>query len=129
VEAVFDGFPTMIVFIRNLAVDTIIGVYEHERAKPMSLLLDLEIELSHGRAGETDQLADTIDYGAVIDGIRRFLATTRCRLLERLAELVATFVLDEFGAKRVSLQIAKIGMFPGVGHVGVRLECSRQDRG
>jgi len=117
--------PPVVVFIRSLAAETVIGVYEHERVKPISLLLDLEIELFDSRAGQTDELADTVDYGAVIDAVRGFLATTRCRLLERLAELVARFVLDEFGAKRVSLQIAKSGMFAGVGNVGVRFECSR----
>lgn len=111
-----------VVFIHDLIAQATIGVYENERTQPMSLRLDLEIELPSSRAGETDQLSDTIDYGAVVDAIRSRLATTQCRLLERLAEVVAALVLDEFGARRVSVQIAKTGMFRGVGRVGVRIE-------
>jgi dihydroneopterin aldolase len=110
------------IFIRELTVDTVIGVDETERQNPRSLVLDLEIELWNNVASKTDQLADTVDYGAVIEAVRESLAATRYHLLERLAESVVTLVLRRFGAKRVKVSIAKTGIFAGVGHVGVKFE-------
>ena len=113
------------IFIRDLTVDTVIGVYEHERHASRSLLIDLEIELYHHNAARTDKLADTIDYGAVIEAVREELAATRYYLLERLAESVVALVLERFGAKRVKVSIAKTGIFEGVGNVGVVFEGSQ----
>ena len=113
------------IFIRDLTVDTVIGVYEHERHDARSLLLDLEIELYHHDAARTDNLADTIDYGAVIEAVREKLAGTRYYLLERLAESVVALVLERFGAKHVKVSIAKTGIFAGVGNVGVMFEGSQ----
>lgn len=115
----------MTIFIRDLTVDTVIGVYEHERYDARSLLLDLEIELHHHNAARTDNLVDTIDYGAVIEAVRENLAGSRYYLLERLAESVVALVLERFGAKRVKVSIAKTGIFAGVGNVGVMFEGSQ----
>lgn len=111
-----------IVFIRDLSLSTLIGVHEHERRRPRALLMDLDIELHASRAGETDHLADTIDYAAVVDDIRRCLADKSYFLLERLAEFVADRILEEFNAKRVVVQVAKAGVLRDVGLVGVRIE-------
>jgi 7,8-dihydroneopterin aldolase/epimerase/oxygenase len=117
-----------IVFISDLAVETVIGVYAHERKRPLSLLMDLEIEPWDTGAGETDRIKDTVDYGAVVSAIRSCLATARYELLERLAEVVAVLVLDNFGARWVSVKIAKTGVIAGVGQVGVRIERTSNSR-
>jgi dihydroneopterin aldolase len=92
----------------------------------MALRVDLEIELADSKSCVSDQLGDTIDYGAVIDAIRQRIAITQCRLLEHLAEIVAALVLEEFGARRVSVAIAKPALFTEVEFVGVRVERLRK---
>lgn len=110
------------VFIRDLSVSTLIGVHEHERRGPRSLLMDLDIELHASRAGQTDRLSDTVDYAAVVDDVRRCLADKSYFLLERLAEFVAERILEDFDAKRVVVHVAKAGVLEDVGLVGVRIE-------
>lgn len=114
------------IVIRDLAVSTVIGVPSHERARSQSLMMDLDIEVAASRAGESDDLGDTIDYGAVVDDLRECLAGKGYYLLERLAEFVAGRILSKYGAARVRVKVAKIGIVKDVGLVGVDLERFRQ---
>lgn len=118
----------VMVFIRDLAVTTLIGVYDHERRAPQPLMMDLDIELGANRGGKSDDLADTVDYAEVVDDIRACLAGTKYYLLERVAELVAERIIARFGARRVVVQIAKVGVLQDVRMVGVRIErpCTRR---
>ena len=62
-----------ILFLRDFRLELIIGVYEWERKVPQPVRLDLEIGLANSRAGDTDNVADTIDYGAVAMRVKDFL--------------------------------------------------------
>ena len=55
-----------IIFLRELRVDTLIGIYEWEKRVPQTLQLDLEIALPNGRAGQSDDIADALDYAKII---------------------------------------------------------------
>jgi dihydroneopterin aldolase len=65
---------------------------EQERAQPFGVELELLVDLR--AAGASDVLADTVDYGAVCDTVEQVCAGGRPQLLEHLAELIATAVLD-----------------------------------
>lgn len=110
------------IFIKDLKVETWIGIYPREKAMPQSVLMSLEIGTSTVSAGNSDNLGDTIDYAEVVAKIRADAAAQHFNLLERLAEHIANLVLYEFGAQWVRLSIAKLGMMPGVGQVGVCIE-------
>ena len=127
-EEAEDALSGITVLIRDLSVQTLIGVPEHERRQPQSILMDLDIELDANPAGETDDLGDTIDYAEVVSDIRECLAGKRYFLLERLAEFVAGRILEKFGARAVSVKVAKVGILQGVGLVGVKIRRSRAGR-
>jgi dihydroneopterin aldolase len=112
----------LIIFIRDLLLETVIGVHDDERRAPAAVILDLEIELPHERAASSDRLIDTVDYGEVILAIRQNLDAGRHRLLEHLAGSVADLIIARFGARRVKVSIAKPGIFKDAGHVGIVLE-------
>jgi|ERR1700687_461245 len=114
------------ILIRDLAVSTVIGVYDRERRAPQPLMMDLDIELSANDGAKTDALVDTLDYAQVIEDIRACLAGARYYLLERVAEFVAQRIIDSFGARRVMVQVAKVGVVRDVGMVGVRIVRSRR---
>ena len=73
-------------------------------------------------AGASDDIHDTIDYAEVVSHLRRVLAEKHFQLLEKLAEFVATLLLEDFGAQWVQVSVAKLGMMPGVARVGVVIE-------
>jgi dihydroneopterin aldolase len=79
--------------LRGLRVDAICGVLPHERTTPQPLELDLDLTADLRTAGASDDLADTIDYGAVTAAAEDVVRTLEPMLLEHLAERVAAAVL------------------------------------
>ena len=110
------------IFIHDLRLDTKVGVYDWERQLPQTVRIDVDIGLPSTRPFETGELADAIDYAAVVARIRAFGASHDHALLERFAEALASVVLDEFGAQSVRLRVAKLGALPGVREIGVAIE-------
>lgn len=112
------------ILISGLRVETRVGWTDEERETPQFVLVDLDVELDVAPSAETDDLADTIDYAAIVSGVARHVATREARLLERLAAEVAEIVSAMNGVKRVSVEIAKevVPVPEEVGRVAVRVE-------
>lgn len=114
------------VFLRDLSVETVIGVGEEERAAPREVLLDVEMEADLGAAAGSDDLAHAIDYAAVAETVRAHAKASRFRLLEALAGSIADLVLGRFGAvQAVTVRARKESAVPGARAVGVTLRRAR----
>lgn len=79
--------------IRGVRAMAVIGVCTHEReiAQPFQLDLDLHVDLR--AAGVSDDLDDTVDYGAVTTAAARVVTEANDLLLERVAHRVVDAVL------------------------------------
>jgi 7,8-dihydroneopterin aldolase/epimerase/oxygenase len=114
------------VFIRQLRLQAWIGLYRHEKIAPQTIEIDLEIALPRdGAVFKTGKVADTIDYGVVVEHIRTLAAKERFGLVESLAERIADSILREFNSPRVKLSIAKLGVLRDAQRVGVTIERGR----
>ncbi len=111
-----------ILFLKDFRIELIIGIYAWERKVPQPVLLDLEIGQPGCRACETDNLADTIDYGQVAARIKETAATLRPTLVEALAEYVAQLIRREFAASWVRVSVTKLAIVRGVRALGVTIE-------
>ena len=109
-----------IIFIDELRIATLIGIYPREQTVPQTLEISLQIGTSTAHAGSSDDIRDTIDYAAVVERLRADLEQRHFHLLEKLAEHVAGVVLDDFGAAWVRVSVAKPGVMRGVRRAGVR---------
>lgn len=116
-----------IIFIDELRLPTLIGIYPREQVVPQTIEISLQIGTSTQNAGSSDDIRDTIDYAAVVERLRADLAHQHFHLLEKLAEHVASVVLDDFRAVRVRITVAKLGVMRGVRRAGVIIERSRPD--
>jgi dihydroneopterin aldolase len=117
--------PMDIIFVRDIRLETLIGAFEHERRQPRTLQVNVEIGRQAIRACKTDQLADTIDYAAVVSAVQELFASHRFHLLEPLADTLADLMLSRFEAQWVRVEISKIGVVPNARDVGVRIERTR----
>lgn len=115
------------VFIRELRVDTVIGVYDWERSVRQTLLLDLEMAWDNRPAAAGDQLDRALDYAAVSARVADYLAGRNFQLIETLAERVAALVMEEFAVPWLRLRVCKPGAVSAARDVGVLIERGRRD--
>ena len=114
-----------IIFIRELRAEAWIGIYEWEKLRPQTLDFNLDIGLDTHRAGESDNIRDTVDYGKVVERIHADLKVQHFKLLEALAEHISQVILHDFKAQWVKISVAKIAHIRGVKLVGVTITRSR----
>jgi 7,8-dihydroneopterin aldolase/epimerase/oxygenase len=110
------------IFLSEVRVETKLGVPDWERMTAQTIVLDIEIDMPHSRACQSDAIEDTIDYGRVVARIRETLGVNSFRLVEAMAEHLCQLIIKEFGAPRVKIKIAKPGILPGLKALGVIIE-------
>jgi dihydroneopterin aldolase len=111
-----------IIFINDLRLKILVGIYEWERRVPQTVQFDLEIGIPEGRAAQSDAIDDTIDYAKVVARIETTLRENHFLLLEKLAEHIAQLVCDEFKAPWVKVSVAKLAPLRNVKRLGVVIE-------
>ena len=111
-----------IVYIRDLKIECIIGVYEWERRIRQTVILDLEMAADARRAAHGDRINDALDYKAVAKRLIDFVGRSEFQLVETLAERVAEVLLGEFALPWVRVRVNKKGALRGAGDVGVVIE-------
>lgn len=110
------------VFVRDLRVETCIGIYEWERRIRQTVSVDLEMACDVERAAATDRIEDTLNYKAVAKRLIEFIGHSRFDLVETLAQRCAEVVQDEFNVRWLRLTISKPGAVRGSREVGVIIE-------
>ncbi len=110
------------VFIEDLRVETVIGIYDWEREIRQAVSLDLEMAFDIRAAAASDAIADTLDYKAVAKRLIGFIETSEFQLVEALAERCAAIVLQEFPVRWLRLRLGKPGAVRGSSAVGVIIE-------
>ncbi|MEJ2610266.1 MAG: dihydroneopterin aldolase [Candidatus Thiodiazotropha sp.] len=116
-----------IVFIRDLRIDTVIGIYDWEREIRQTVVFDLEMGADIEKAARTDAIDDTLDYKAVSRRLVDFVRESEFQLVETLAERCAMIVLDEFQVPWVRLTLNKVGAVSAARDVGVIIERGQRD--
>jgi dihydroneopterin aldolase len=101
--------------LRGLRVPARVGVLPIEREQDQPLEIDLDVVVDLGPAGASDDLADTVHYGAVCDAVAQAVGDGHVALLERLAEVVAHAVLG-VDARIVAVDLAVRKLRPPVPH-------------
>lgn len=115
------------IVVKDLLLEGYIGVPEEERAQPQNVLVSFTLDLDLSAAGRSDDLSDTLDYGALISGVEGVVQGEAVKLIEHLAERVAGFLLDLPGVEKVTVEIAKESppVPQTVGRVAMRVERQR----
>ena len=110
------------VFIEDLKVQTVIGIFDWEREIKQTVSIDLEMEFDIRTAAASDSIEDTLDYKSVSKRLIQFIETSEFQLVEALAERCASIVLDEFPVSWLRLKLGKPGAVRGSTAVGVVIE-------
>ena len=111
-----------IVYIKNLEINTIIGIHDWERQSRQIVSIDLEMATDIHKAAESEDILLTIDYSAVSVRLVGFVQSSEFLLIETMAEKVAEIILHEFGISWLRLRIGKPGAIANAADVGVIIE-------
>ena len=114
-----------IIYLRDLRIETTIGIYDWERRVRQTVVLDIEMGTDISKAAASDKIEDTLNYKAVAKRIIAFVSESEFELVETLAERVADILLHEFSVPWCRLRLNKQGAVRGVRDVGVVIERGR----
>ena len=110
------------IFLHELKVETIIGIWEWERKIRQTVVIDLEMSADIAKAAATDSVDDTLNYKLVAKRIQKFVEESSFQLVETMAERIAAIVRDEFDVQWVKVRVNKPGAIRGSRDVGVLIE-------
>ena len=111
-----------IVYIRELEIEAIIGIYDWERETKQTVSIDLEMGNDNRIPAASTDIADALDYKAVAKRLISFVEGSEFLLVETLAEKIAAIVLEEFSVPWLRLRLGKPGAVTGSKDVGVIIE-------
>ncbi len=115
-----------IIFLSDLRVQTVIGIWDWERAIKQTVAIDLEMATDIRKAAASDSIEDTLDYKNVAKRIIEFVEQSSFQLVETMAERIAGIVTDEFGVPWVRVRLSKPGAIRGSREVGILIERTRE---
>ena len=111
-----------ILYIRNLKVDAVVGIFSWEKRIRQPLHLDLEIAIDIRKAAATDDIQYALDYKTVSTRLTQFISQSEWHLIETLAEKIAALLMAEFGVTWLRLKLSKPAALPSADSVGLMIE-------
>jgi dihydroneopterin aldolase len=117
------------VVLSGMAFQARHGVHDWEKVEAQRFEVDVELSLDTRPAGVDDDLAKTVDYGAVYDLVRDVVESRTFNLIEALAETIAREVLRaNDGVQEVIVRVRKPEVRLGgpLAHAGVEIRRARQ---
>lgn len=112
--------------LKNLQVDCIVGIYEHERRTRQAVIMDIALDYDFAAAASSDAIGDAVDYDGVARGVTELVQRRAFQLIETMAEETAAMLLASLRQVRtVRLEIRKPAAVPAAECSFVRVERTR----
>lgn len=92
----------------GLTVSALCGALPEERVRRQPFVIDIAIEADLSIAGASDDLDDTINYGAVTEAVQEMIDDEQFTLLERMAQRVVEVVFEQPRATAVTVTVRKV---------------------
>ncbi|WP_144210259.1 dihydroneopterin aldolase [Shewanella donghaensis] len=110
------------VLIRELKVETVIGIYEWEKQIHQTLLIDLDMAWDNKLAAASDDYQHALCYETVSNRLTALITEKPIELIETIAEMVANCLMSEFNVLWVKVAVMKPGAVSTAKSVGVVIE-------
>ena len=115
------------IFIRDLKVEAIVGIFPWERAVPQQLELNIEMAWDIAPAAASCRIEDALDYSAVANAVKKNILEGEYLLLETMAESLVELIMTDFSVPWLSLSITKTQAMADC-HVGVKVVRGQRGR-
>ncbi|RUO22968.1 dihydroneopterin aldolase [Aliidiomarina minuta] len=115
------------VIIEGLEVDTVIGIYDWEKEIRQPLVIDLQMAWPNQAPAHSDNIEDALDYEALCNQITSWLQAQPFALIERVAEHIASQIIEQFSVSWLRVRVAKPTAIKQARLVAVEIERSVND--
>ncbi|MBI5122531.1 dihydroneopterin aldolase [Candidatus Roizmanbacteria bacterium] len=95
------------IYINDLVVSCIIGIFEDERIKKQPVIINIALSVDTRKAAVSDNLNDTVSYHDIYLEINELVGKSKFFLIEKLAQEIATLCLKDKRVKQVVVHIEK----------------------
>jgi len=109
------------VFIKNLEIDAIIGIYDFERTTKQKVVFDIEMWWDVAKAAKSENIDDALNYKTLSDQLKDYVGKSQFQLIETLAEEVASIIIGQYAVESVKLTLHKPDALDGATDVGVEI--------
>lgn len=115
------------IFLDDMRLKCRIGISDEERREPQEVMVDISLITSLKRAGTSDDLDETVNYKEAMQRIAEFVSNKEFKLIEGLAEGIASLALEAFDVDRVIVKVRK-AKYSGEPSIGIEIARDRGGR-
>ncbi len=116
------------VFLRDLVLPASIGIYAHEHTTKQRVRINVDLGVDDTQeAIGPDELPRVVDYEKVANSVRAIVASGHVRLVETLAERIATACLSDKRVRLARIRVEKLDIFADAASAGVEIERHQRD--
>lgn len=116
------------VFITDLTLEALIGVYEHEKITPQKIVINIDLTVSEDKSSIDDKLIGVVCYETIVNKIKTIIANGHVNLVETLAEDFATACLEDSRVIATRIRLEKPEAIVEAASVGIEIERSNPGR-
>jgi FolB domain-containing protein len=116
------------IIIEDLVARGIIGIDDRERETPQEMLINIVLFADLRKAGESDDIHDSVDYRSVAEKVLAHAETARRLTIEALAADLAQLCLEEAYVEKVRVRVEKPGAVRFSRSVGIEIEREKEAR-
>jgi dihydroneopterin aldolase len=110
------------VFVRDLEIKAMLGIYEHEKLSPQRVIINIDLSVKERGEPLGDDISNVVSYEKVVDLVKEIVATGHVHLVETLAEMIAARCLENDWITGVRVRVEKPDIIPEARSVGVEIE-------
>ncbi len=113
------------VFVRDLEIMALIGIYDHEKVKPQRIIVNIDLSVHEAEGPITDEISHVVSYEIIAKKVEAIVAEGHVNLVETLAEKFAEACLRDKRVAAARVRIEKPDIIPNARSVGVEIERGR----
>ena len=113
------------VFVRDLDLMALIGIYEHEKTDPQRIIVNIDLSVMEGEGPQDDDIGHVVSYEIVVKKVEQIIAEGHINLVETLCEKIAAACLRDKRVVAARVRVEKPDIIKNARSVGVEIERQR----
>ena len=116
-----EGRATHRVFINDLLVDMLIGIYDHEKAQKQPVRINISLTVLDHVGPINDDYRNVVCYETIANAIKSLVKEEHINLVETLADKVANICLENQRTLCASVKVEKLQAVSDAASVGIEI--------